>query len=113
MHTARVMFLEIELPDDDPLAPAKRAVNTTAPGFRLHEKSNRIEWESDFVWLIAINEEDGLDFKLKQTTVGETTTIPPHLLPHVLAYSTYLQQMLTEGLGAGWPDRDPSVLEAT
>ncbi|KAF2740145.1 SET domain-containing protein [Polyplosphaeria fusca] len=70
MVAAKVMFLEIELPDDDPLAPAKRAVNTAAPGFRLYEKNDRIEWESDFVWLIAVNEEDGLDFKVKQTIDG-------------------------------------------
>jgi hypothetical protein len=70
--SARAMFLDIEIPDDDPLRPAKLRVNTAAPGFRIYEgNDDRIEWESDFIWLVAINEEDGLDFKLRQTVDGE------------------------------------------
>ncbi|KAF2122867.1 hypothetical protein BDV96DRAFT_561538 [Lophiotrema nucula] len=69
--SARAMFLDLEIPDDDPLSPAKKAVCTVAPGFRLYEKGDKTSWESDFVWLVAINEEDGLDFKLRQTVDGQ------------------------------------------
>lgn len=69
-HSAKTMFLDLEIPDDDPLRPAKVAVNTAAPGFRLFDKDDSVDWESDYVWLVAINEEDGLDFKLKQTVDG-------------------------------------------
>lgn len=69
--TARSMFLSLDIPDDDPLRPAKIAVTTAAPGFRLFEVGDHTCWESDFVWLVAINEEDGLDFKLRQTVGGE------------------------------------------
>lgn len=71
MNSAQVMFLDVQIPDDDPLAPAKAYVNNAAPGFRLFEKDDRIQWESDFIWLVIINEEDGLDFKVKQTTDGK------------------------------------------
>jgi hypothetical protein len=71
MTSARVMFLDLSIPDDDPLRPAKLAVNTAAPGLRIYETDDRIDWESDFVWLVAINEEDGLDFKLRQTVDGQ------------------------------------------
>ncbi|KAF2822034.1 SET domain-containing protein [Ophiobolus disseminans] len=70
--SAKVMFLGLEIPDDDPLRPAKLFVSTAAPGFRISEKGDSIEWESDFVWLVSINEEDGLDFKIRQTTDGKS-----------------------------------------
>ncbi|KAF2269870.1 SET domain-containing protein [Lojkania enalia] len=69
--SARAMFLGLDIPDDDPLKPAKVAINTAAPGIRLFEKEGTIAWESEYVWLIAVNEEDGLDFKMKQTIDGK------------------------------------------
>jgi hypothetical protein len=71
MTTAKVMFLDLDIPDDDPLRPAKIYVSTSAPGFRIYEKEDRVEWESDYIWLTVINEEDGLDFKVRQTTDGK------------------------------------------
>jgi hypothetical protein len=65
------MFLDLDIPDDDPLRPAKVFVNTAAPGFRIFEKDNSIDWESDFIWLVVVNEEDGLDFKIRQTIDGK------------------------------------------
>ncbi|KAF2643930.1 SET domain-containing protein [Massarina eburnea CBS 473.64] len=70
MSSAQIMLLDINIPHDDPLRPAKLYVNTTAPGFRVFEKEGGIQWESDFVWLVVVNEEDGLDFKVKQTVDG-------------------------------------------
>jgi hypothetical protein len=68
--SARVMFLDLDIPDDDPLRPAKIYVSTAAPGFRMFDKDNTVDWESDFIWLIVVNEEDGLDFKIRQTMDG-------------------------------------------
>jgi hypothetical protein len=70
--SARSMFIDIEIPDDDPLRPAKLHISTTAPGFRLFDKEDsRIGWDSDFIWLVVVNEEDGLDFRILQTTDGK------------------------------------------
>lgn len=69
--SAKVMFLDLDIPDDDPLRPAKIFVSTAAPGFRIFDKDNIVDWESDFIWLIVINEEDGLDFKVRQTIDGQ------------------------------------------
>ncbi|KZM22075.1 hypothetical protein ST47_g6769 [Ascochyta rabiei] len=71
MTSARVMFLNLDIPDDDPLRPAKIFVSTAPPGFRIFEKSGTIDWESDFIWLVIVNEEDGLDFKVRQTVDGK------------------------------------------
>jgi hypothetical protein len=65
------MFLDLDFQDDDPLRPAKKYVTTAAPGFRIFEKDDAIDWESDFIWLVVVNEEDGLDFKVRQTTDGK------------------------------------------
>ncbi|PSN66292.1 SET domain-containing protein [Corynespora cassiicola Philippines] len=71
VESARAMFLSLDVPDDDPLKPAKRFVNNAAPGFRLFDKGDHVDWESDFIWLVVVNEEDGLDFKIRQTVDGQ------------------------------------------
>ncbi|KAL8686682.1 MAG: hypothetical protein Q9218_006938 [Villophora microphyllina] len=71
MASARELFLDLDIPDDDPLKLAKKAVAKSAPGFKLFLEGESIEWEGDFVWLVCVNEEDGLNFRLLQTIDGE------------------------------------------
>lgn len=71
MTSARVLFLDLDIPDDDPLKLAKKAISKSAPGFRIFWESGTIGWEGDFVWLVCVNEEDGLDFRLLQTVDGQ------------------------------------------
>lgn len=72
MVTARELFLDLDIPDDDPLKLAKKAVSNSAPGFRLFSQADSsTSWEGPFVWLLCINEEDGLQFQLSQTIDGE------------------------------------------
>jgi hypothetical protein len=68
---ARQLFLDLDIPDDDPLKPAKKAVCNAAPGFRLFTPSgSSTDWESPFVWWACINEEDGLEFRVLQLNDG-------------------------------------------
>lgn len=71
MDSAREIYLDLEIPNDDPLKLAKNAVSNSAPGFRLFSKGSSIAWEGPFVWLLCVNEEDGLEFRLLQTNDGE------------------------------------------
>ena len=71
MPSARELFLDLEISNDDPLKLAKKAISNSAPGFRLFLDGNAIGWESSFIWLIIVNEEDGLGFKVLQTDRGE------------------------------------------
>ena len=71
MTSARELFLDLDIPDDDPLKLAKRAVAKSAPGFRLFDHGGSIDWEGPFVWLLCINEEDGLEFQLLQKNDGD------------------------------------------
>lgn len=70
---ARQLFLDLDIPGDDPLKPAKKAFCKDAPGVRLFvpPESERTDWESGFVWWACVNEEDGLDFCVLQTTEGQ------------------------------------------
>jgi len=70
MEDARAIFLELDMPSDDPLGRAKRAVATCAPGVKLTTLTDGVHWESDYVWLICVNEEDGLRIAITQTTNG-------------------------------------------
>lgn len=71
VKSAQELFLGLDIPDDDPLKLAKKAVAQSAPGFRLFLHGESTDWESSFIWLLCVNEEDGLDFKLLQNNDGE------------------------------------------
>ena len=71
MTTAKELFLGLSMPEDDPLAKAKLAVADTAPGFKIVESGEAVQWEGDYIWLICVNEEDGLQFAIAQTVDGE------------------------------------------
>lgn len=68
---ARDILLELDIPDSDPLKRAKKAASTSAPGVRLIDSNkDGLHWKSDFIWLICVNEEDGLEFDVAQTVDG-------------------------------------------
>ena len=72
MHNARDILLGLDIPDDDPLKRAKQAIALTAPGVRLFNSDTKgLKWESDFIWLVVVNEEDGLQFQIAQTVDGD------------------------------------------
>jgi len=71
IDSAKELFLHLSMLDDDPLAKAKAAVAKTAPGFKIYEEGGSVKWHGDFVWLLVVNEEDGLDFAVEQTTEGK------------------------------------------
>ncbi|TID18318.1 SET domain-containing protein [Venturia nashicola] len=75
---AKELFLHLEMMDDDPLAMAKKRINTAAPGVKLtttHDSQGTgkvdVEWISDFIYLVILNEEDGLEFTISQLNNGD------------------------------------------
>ena len=72
VESAQELFLDLEIPDDDPLKLAKKAVAESAPGFRLFLHGDVTDWESSYIWLLCVNEEDGLEFKILQRNDGES-----------------------------------------
>ncbi|KAF3490762.1 SET domain-containing protein [Arthroderma uncinatum] len=74
VSSAQQIFLDLDIPDDDPLKPAKRAVCEDGPGVRISDAGDtqglRTAWQSDFVWWVCVNEEDGLEFRVLQSNDG-------------------------------------------
>jgi len=71
MKRARDILLGLDISDEDPLKQAKKAVSTSAPGVRLIDSDKKgLYWQSDFIWLVCVNEEDGLQFEIAQTVEG-------------------------------------------
>lgn len=64
------LALDLRCPPDDPLARAKEAVAHSAPMLRVIDLGGEILWTGSFVWLMCVNEEDGLSFRVLQRTDG-------------------------------------------
>ena len=71
MADARELFLDFDIPDNDPLKKAKKAAFDVAPGFKLSFVNGKTRWHGPFVWLACINEEDGLSMKMLQPVDSE------------------------------------------
>lgn len=70
MESAKDILLDLEIPDDDPLKKAKQMVSNCAPGVRIIDADRALRWEGEYIWLICVNEEDGLEFEVAQTNDG-------------------------------------------
>lgn len=70
--SAREMFLGLAIPVDDPLRIPKIRYAGEAPGVRIFVNGiGHVEWDSSYVWWACVNEEDGLGFRVAQTTDGQ------------------------------------------
>jgi hypothetical protein len=70
MVDAKAISLSLDIPDDDPLGKAKVLVFAEAPVIHITSSNGDISWRSPFVRLLCINEEDGLGFRVLQSTDG-------------------------------------------
>lgn len=68
--TARSLRLPLDPLPDDPLAKAKAHVFKAPPIVDIKEVSGKMTWTSAFAYLMILNEEDGLGFRVLQDKVG-------------------------------------------
>jgi hypothetical protein len=73
MEDARELFLPLNMSSEDPLGAAKNHVSTFAPGVKIYRDKDggEVKWFSEYVYLMILNQEDGLDFAVTQTIEGE------------------------------------------
>jgi hypothetical protein len=67
MAYTQSILISLPSPHSDPLGPAKAALasqENCTPGIRLFPQDGTIRWNSEVLWLMIVNEEDGLDFKV-------------------------------------------------
>lgn len=69
-NTTMEMVLTLLPSPDDPLGKAKLAAFEGPPVVRLSQEGEIIKWESPFLSMMCLNEEDGLEFKVLQQTDG-------------------------------------------
>ncbi|KAF2722494.1 SET domain-containing protein [Polychaeton citri CBS 116435] len=71
MDTAEALFLNLAIPPSDPQKVAKMHFADVAPGVKIIDaKDGEVDWKSDFIWLLCVSDEDGLEFKLASLTDG-------------------------------------------
>ncbi|SPQ22044.1 c97df2f1-31d5-4e7c-8bdf-ee1687686820 [Thermothielavioides terrestris] len=69
--TADSLVLPLSPFPDDPLAKAKLVAFGQAPKIHVaRESDGSIRWRSEFAYLMCVNEEDGLEFRILQQTDG-------------------------------------------
>ncbi|EQK99192.1 SET domain protein [Ophiocordyceps sinensis CO18] len=69
--TTHSLTLPLDPFPDDPLAKAKVHVFGRPRTFKVTRDDQRLEWQSPFVHLMCLNEEDGLEFRIVQDTGGK------------------------------------------
>lgn len=64
------LTLPLELTDDDPLLKAKIHVYGQKPSLDVQTEGGVCTWSAPFVYLMCLNEEDGVEFKVLQENNG-------------------------------------------
>lgn len=64
------LMLNLQPMGEDPLGEAKLFAFPGAPSVKIIEDDVGVRWSSSFIYLMCLNEEDGLEFKLTQHTDG-------------------------------------------
>ncbi|TVY93002.1 SET domain-containing protein [Lachnellula willkommii] len=73
--TSKALVLPLEPFPDDPLGKAKLAAFAGKPVVRISVDQDSVQWECPFLYLMCLNEEDGLDFKVLQETDGSRSQL--------------------------------------
>lgn len=63
--------IPLTTPIDDPLIKAKLHIFGAAPTIKLSSDDHSYRWECPFAYLMCLNEEDGLDFRVLQDDNGD------------------------------------------
>lgn len=73
--SVKELVLTLDTPPDDPLGKAKLAAFSGPPTVHIFEKDGLIAWNGPFLYLMCLNEEDGLDFGTLQETDGSCSQL--------------------------------------
>lgn len=73
--TSKGLTLPVETLPGDPLGKAKVVAFPGPPVLRISQGEAGFEWYCPFMYLMCLNEEDGLDFKVLQQTDGVTSPL--------------------------------------
>ena len=66
------LILHLQASPDDPLGKAKSTAFRMPQTVHIAQVDGKIEWDSPFLYLSLLNEEDGLEFKMQLQTDGSS-----------------------------------------
>lgn len=95
--TVRGLMLNLEPFPDDPLGKAKASAFVGPPLIHLSLEEGILKWESPFVFLMCLNEEDGLEFRVLQQTDGSRSRLQVFWQGSDVTDSTNNFETLTNG----------------
>ncbi|RDL39212.1 uncharacterized protein BP5553_03552 [Venustampulla echinocandica] len=72
---ARGLVLPLDTFPEDPLGKAKVSAFIGQPKIHISADQDNIQWDSPFLYLMCLNEEDGLQFKVLQQTDGSRSSL--------------------------------------
>jgi hypothetical protein len=102
------LVLDLHPISDDPLGKAKAAVFSGAPVARISIEKDIIQWSSPFLFLMCLNEEDGLEFRTSQLTDGSQRRLQVFWQGNDVTCSTEIFQEYT----SQHPMKDVFILRA-
>ncbi|KAG9249005.1 SET domain-containing protein [Calycina marina] len=70
VNTCQALTLNLHPLSDDPLGTAKLAAFNNPPLLKLVEVGDTIDWDCPFLYLVCLNDEDGLEFKMQLQVDG-------------------------------------------
>ncbi|KAK3373559.1 hypothetical protein B0T24DRAFT_529383 [Lasiosphaeria ovina] len=123
--TVESLVLPLEPLQDDPLAKAKLFAFGEAPKVHVSRSNGSIAWRSPFAYLMCVNEEDGLEFRVLRETremnvlwqgddvTDQTTEFQTLVQSHPLSalfslrVVTVVQERLQSQLDRAQPDAEP------
>lgn len=126
MDSAETLFLSLAIPEDDILRTAKMNIAQCAPGFKIVDTSGargdvggdgdevnpsnassspghpttpgdgNFDWTGDFVWLLCVSEEDGLEFRLARTVDGQDEEVEATFNGQTVTSASEIRNLLAQ-----------------
>lgn len=126
MESAETLFLSLIIPEDDVCKTAKMNIAQCAPGFKVIDVPTRrdgrgvdpekaasnnsgsspggqtvttnekFDWTGDFVWLLCVGYEDGLEFRLARTTDGQDDEVEATFNGETVKSASDLRHLLAQ-----------------
>lgn len=120
MESAETLFLSLAIPEDDNQKKAKMSFAQCAPGFKIIDTSggraevavgsdgadssnpgdetthanDSFDWTGDFIWLLCVGHDDGLEFRLAVTIDGQDEEVEALFNGQVVKSAINLKHLL-------------------
>ena len=73
LQSAETLFLSLAIPEDDVFRGGKLKIADSPPGFKLLDAGDgEIDWTGDFIWVLCVNQDDGIRFEIARTVDDDT-----------------------------------------